>query len=138
MDVKRTGINDATHDFWRMKSLLLLLLPLTTSAQTCLTAIEVRKVNDLLDSYEALQEDSATFVQWQTAYNQCETLRALEAADREDLTQLLEMERTRSKALETMLTTSNRKAKRRSRLVWILGIYSGLSTAASIISFGTR
>jgi hypothetical protein len=121
-----------------MKPLLLLFLPLTTSAQTCLTAIEVRKVNDLLDSYEALQEDSATFVKWMAAYNQCETLRTLEAADREDLSQLLEMERTRSKALDIMLTTSNRKAKRRSRLVWILGGVAVVETVVIGVAIGTR
>jgi len=121
-----------------MKTLLLLLLPLTTSAQTCLTAIEARKVNDLLDSYEALQEDSATFVKWRTAYNQCETLRTLEAADREDLSQLVEMERTRSKALEIMLTTSNRKAKRRSRLVWIFGGVALVKTVVIGVAVGTR
>ena len=122
-----------------MKTIILILfLPLTTSAQTCLTAIEVRKVNDLLDSYEALQEDSATFVKWQTAYNQCETIRALQAADREDLSQLLEMERTRSKALETMLTTSNRKAKRRSRLVWILGGVAVVETVVIGVAIGAR
>jgi hypothetical protein len=121
-----------------MKTLLLLFLPFTTSAQTCLTAIEVRKVNDLLDSYEALQEDSATFVQWQTAYDQCETLRTLEAADRDDLTQLLEMERTRSKALDIMLTTSNRKAKRRSRIVWILGGVAVVETVVIGVAIGTR
>ena len=121
-----------------MKPLLLLLLSSPCFAQTCLTAIEVRKVNDLLDSYEALQEDSATFIQWQTAYNQCETIRTLEAADREDLIQLLEMERTRSKALDTMLTTSNRKAKRRSRLVWILGGVAVVETVVIGVAMGVR
>lgn len=106
--------------------------------QTCLTAIEVRKVNDLLDSYEALQEDSATFVKWQTAYNQCETLRTLEAADREDLTQLLEMERTRSKALDEMKERAERKAKRRSRLVWILGGVAFVETVVIGVAIGTR
>lgn len=121
-----------------MKTLLLLFMPLTASAQTCLTAIEVRKVNDLLDSYEALQEDSATFVQWQTAYNQCETLRTLEAADREDLSQLLEMERTRSKALDEMKERAERKAKRRSRLVWILGGVAVVETVVIGVAMGVR
>lgn len=102
-------------------AILLLFLCGSVNAQTCLTAIEVRKVNDLLDSYEILQEDSLFAVEWQEAYIECQRLRQLEDSQRHDMNQLLDIERTRSAALSAMNERTQRKAKTRARIAWILG-----------------
>lgn len=121
-----------------MKLLPLLLLSSPAFAQTCLTSIEVRKVNDLLDSYEALQEDSATFAQWQDAYTQCEELRRQDSLQIVDSEKLLKKSNKRSEELESDNGKLQKKVKRTGGLFWVVvGIavselgYIGIDAATS-------
>lgn len=117
---------------------ILILLSLPTFAQTCLTAVEVRKVNDLLDSYEILQEDSLFAVQWQGAYMECERIKAELRKQREDEKKHRKIAEDRTEALETDNGKLQKKVKRTGILFWVIvGIaaaelgYIGIDAAVS-------
>jgi hypothetical protein len=59
-------------------------------------------------------------------------------ADKTDMNGLLDIETTRAKAFDAILSRANRKAVRRARLVYILGALVVVETVAIGVSISVR
>jgi hypothetical protein len=120
----------------------LLLLPITLSAQVTLTPMEVRRANVLLDHRDRLidqrKADSLQLIHWQTAYVRSEALRLNRERALDEITALVKLGRTRETELEAAVVKSNRVAKRRERLAYVLAGVAAAEAVVIGIAYGLR
>jgi hypothetical protein len=125
-----------------MKTLILLLLPLTLSAQVTLTPMEVRRANVLLDDCERAHDELADtrleLRAWQDAFTASETARLLAEAQIADGADLSDLYREREMVLVNALAKSGRVTKRRERLLWIVGTVVVIEAAVIGVAYGLR
>lgn len=125
-----------------MKTILLLLFPLTVSAQVTLTPMEVRRANVLLDECERVSDELADtrleLRRWQDAFTASETSRLLAEAQIEDGANLSDLHREREMVLVNALAKSGKVTKRRERLLWIVGTVAVIEAAVIGVAYGLR
>jgi hypothetical protein len=125
-----------------MKTLILILLPLTVSAQVTLTPMEVRRANVLLDDCERVHDELADtrleLRAWQDAFTASETARLLAEAQIADGADLSKLHQEREMVLVNALAKSGRVTKRRERLLWIVGTVAVVEAVAIGVAYGLR
>jgi len=124
------------------KAVLLLLFPLTVSAQVTLTPMEVRRANVLLDDCERVQDELADtrleLRAWQDAFTASESARLLAEAQIADGANLSKLHQEREMVLVNALAKSGRVTKRRERLLWIVGTVAVIEAAVIGVAYGLR
>jgi hypothetical protein len=122
--------------------IILLLLPLTLSAQVTLTPMEVRRANVLLDECERVHDELADtrleLRAWQDAFTASETARLLAEAQIADGADLSKLHQEREMVLVNALAKSGRVTKRRERALWIVGTVAVVEAAVIGIAYGLR
>jgi len=119
-----------------MKTLLLLLLliPVSVSAQVALTPIEVRRANELLDRGQRLEDqhrtDSTELAAYRDAMATAAELQAVTDGQLKDCEELVGIGQERERNLEDTVRNASKIAKRRERLAWILG---GIAAAEAVV-----
>jgi len=125
-----------------MKTLLLLLFPITLSAQVCLTPMQVRTANVLLDERERLldeREDARVeLAAWQDAYRASEALRINTEARLSQADSLATLEREGADVLRGILAKSGKVTKRRERLLWVVGTIAAVEAVVIGVAYGLR
>jgi hypothetical protein len=126
----------------RLTTALLLFLPLTLSAQVTLTPMEVRRANVLLDHRDMLIDqraaDSLQLIHWQTAYVRSEALRLNREQALDECLGLVQLGRTREDELTAAVVKANRVAKRRERLLWVVGTIAAIEAVVIGVAYGLR
>jgi hypothetical protein len=124
------------------KAVLLLLFPLTVSAQVTLTPMEVRRANVLLDDCERVTDELADtrleLSRWQDAFTASETARLLAEAQIADGANLSDLHREREMVLVNALAKSGKVTKRRERLLWIVGTVAVIEAAVIGVAYGLK
>jgi hypothetical protein len=124
------------------KAVLLLLFPLTVSAQVTLSPMEVRRANVLLDDCERVTDelaDTRTELRaWQDALTASETARLLAEAQIADGANLSDRCHERETVLVNALANSGRVTKRRERLLWIVGTVAVIEAAVIGVAYGLK
>ena len=125
-----------------MQTLLLLLFPITLSAQVCLTPMQVRTANVLLDERERLldeREDARLeLAAWHDAYRASEALRINAEARLAQADSLATLEREGADVLRRVLAKSGRVTKRRERLLWVVGTVAAIEAVVIGVAYGLR
>ena len=122
--------------------ILILLLPMTVSAQVTLTPMEVRRANVLLDECERVTDELADtrmeLRRWQDAFTASETARLLAEQQIADGANLSDLHREREMVLVNALAKSGKVTKRRERLLWIVGTVAVIEAAVIGVAYGLR
>jgi hypothetical protein len=122
--------------------IILLLLPLSLSAQVTLTPMEVRRANVLLDDCERVHDELADMRlelrAWQDAFTASESARLLAEAQIADGANLSDLHREREMVLVNALAKSGKVTKRRERLLWIVGTVAVIEAAVIGVAYGLR
>jgi hypothetical protein len=124
------------------KAVLLLLFPLTVSAQVTLTPMEVRRANVLLDDCERVHDELADtrleLRAWQDAFTASESARLLAEAQIADGDNLSDLHREREMVLVNALAKSGKVTKHRERLLWIVGTVAVIEAAVIGVAYGLK
>lgn len=124
------------------KAVLLLLFPLSVSAQVTLTPREVRRANILLDDCERVTDELADtrleLRRWQDAFTASETARLLAEKQIADGADLSDLHREREMVLVNALAKSGKVTKRRERLLWIVGTVAVVEAAVIGVAYGLK
>ena len=125
-----------------MKTLILLLFPLATSAQVCLTPMEVRRANVLLDERERLLDerraDSLEIVAYRGAFEASEAVRVNLERTVQEQAHGLDLADERERRLVDIIAKSGKVTKRRERLLWIVGTVAVLEGVVIGVAYGLR
>jgi predicted ATPase with chaperone activity len=125
-----------------MKTLTLLFLPLTLSAQVTLTPMQVRTANVLLDERERLMDEREDarleLAAWQAKFKASEALRLNAEARLSQADSLATLEREGADVLRRVLAKSGRVTKRRERLLWVVGTIAAIEAVVIGVAYGLR
>jgi hypothetical protein len=121
---------------------LLLLLSLSATAQVTLSPIQVRRANVLLDEREYLIEQLANETLerqlWQRAHSESERLRLNAESQAVHLSEVVDLEQSRSTALESMLKRESAKVRRRQTTGVILATIVAVESVVIAVMAATR